>query len=322
MAQALRRAVRVVRPSARADLQPLVRWLVKRRRTRRVLNALYGAMTKRQKEEFYWFFAQIFRDSPEVIEEGLWRLNFAGKRIVLPLTNQNASLTWGAAVSILGHDAEVKNTYEVLIKEGRVKVFFDVGANYGLHTLLFLAHGIRTISFEPNPVCHDYLRRISELNGLDCEIQPVALGAQERESVELWFPENDTWFGTTDPATRDRLSEELTGIDVRQTTLDAFVKREALCPELIKIDTEGNELSVLRGGLETLRSVRPLIIFESWNGLSPREDLYALFAGAGYAIAALPLKEKSRLSMLGRSGFMESQAANFIALPDGYELRV
>lgn len=313
--QAIRNVVKTVRPSARADIQPWVRWLIKRRKTRKLLNAVYNTMSGRQQEEFYWFFAQIFRDSPETIQEGVWATSFAGRKIVLPLTNQNVSLEWSSAIALLGHDAEVKKTYEYLIKTRRPKVFFDVGANYGLHTLLFLAHGIKTVSFEPNPNCHPYLRHISELNDLTCEIQPLALGATEG-SVDLWFPENDTWFGTTDPFTRDRLSEELTRIEVQQATLDSFVKLHQVWPGLIKIDTEGNELRVLQGSVETLSRHQPMIIFESWKGLSQREDLFAFFEKVNYTIAALPLTEKTRPVTLNLSVFLESQWANFIALPN------
>jgi FkbM family methyltransferase len=313
--QAIRKAVKTIRPSARADIQPWIRWMVKKRKTRKLLNVVYNAMSRRQQEEFYWFFAQIFRDSPETIQEGVWATGFAGKKIVLPLTNQNVSLEWASAIALLGHDAEVKQSYEYLIKTRRPKVFFDVGANYGLHSLLFLAHGIKTISFEPNPNCHAYLRRVSGLNELTCEIQSLALGATEG-GVELWFPENDTWFGTTDPFTRDRLSEELTKIEVQQTTLDSFVRRHQVWPELVKIDTEGNELRVLQGSVETLSRHQPIVIFESWKGLSAREDLFSFFEQADYVIAALPLAEKTKALTLDLSAFLESQWANFIALPN------
>ena len=45
---------------------------------------------------------------------------------------------------------------------------------------------------------------------------------------------------------------------------------------------------MLRGGHETLRTCRPLIIFESWIDWD-REELLGVLEGAGYRIAALPL---------------------------------
>ena len=44
---------------------------------------------------------------------------------------------------------------------------------------------------------------------------------------------------------------------------------------------------MLRGGHETLRTCRPLIIFESWIDWD-REELLGVLEGAGYRIAALP----------------------------------
>ncbi len=319
MSQTIRKAVKAVRPTARSDIQPLVRRLIKTRATRRLVNALYLAMSGRQQEEFYWFFANLFEDSSASVQEGDWKIRFAGKRLVLPLTNQNISLEWASAVAILGHDYDVKRTYEQLIKAGRVKVFFDVGANFGLHSLLFLAHGIETISFEPNPNCHAFQRRLSAMNELTCDIQPVALGEHEG-AVSLWYPENLTWFGTTDHSMRDRLSEALNQIEVEQTTLDEFVKRSGRPPELIKIDTEGNELNVLKGSLLTLNEHSPLVIFESWQGLSPRKDLFSFFEQVDYTVASLPLPEKGKAPALDERGFLESEAINFIARPTNNDL--
>src|SRR5207244_1596467 len=98
------------------------------------------------------------------------------------------------AVSLLGHETEIKQTYErLLLSRHRPTCFIDVGANYGGHSMLFLAHGIRTISVEPNEQCHAFFRQVAALNQVECDIRQVALGKEE-SIVDLWFPPTETWL--------------------------------------------------------------------------------------------------------------------------------
>jgi hypothetical protein len=73
--------------------------------------------------------------------DGLWRLRFAGTQIVLPLRRESFWLDWGFALGVLGHDAEVKRTYEMLLLSDRPDLFIDIGANYGTHSMLMAAAG-------------------------------------------------------------------------------------------------------------------------------------------------------------------------------------
>ena len=303
------------RPMVRENVQHLVRSMAARRASRRCLNLLYLALPEREKVRLHGLCHALFADGQPLIDDGRWIVRFAGKRIVLPLTATKAWQEWDAAVAILGHDLEVKITYASLLRSPRrPKLFFDVGANYGLHSLLWLAHGVPTVSFEPNPNCHDYLRRACQLNHLACDIHALALSDQEGET-ELWFPERETWMGTTDAGVRDSLARDLPllAMKVAQTTIDAFVSRHGCRPDLIKIDTEGNEVRVLRGSRETLRRDRPLVIVESWPGA--RDGLIALLEESGYQIAPLPVRRASRPQVLDSSSFCEHPGRNFIAFP-------
>lgn len=99
--------------------------------------------------------------------------------------------------------------------------------------------------------------------------------------------------------------------EVKQTTVDAYVARHGCHPDLIKIDTEGNELRVLRGSLETLGSCRPLVIFESRPG--ERSALFQLFGQLQYRIALLPVQRGCRPQVLTSDSFYGCAANNFIA---------
>jgi FkbM family methyltransferase len=289
--------------------EAFVRRLASRAATRPWLNAGYTKLSPQQKSLCQRSYARLFRTCDSTVEGGTWLVEFAGKRIRLPLTEERMWLDWDSALSILGHDIEIKTAYETLVASGRgPAVFFDVGASYGLHSLLFLVHGVRAVSFEPNPACHDCFREICALNGVSGELQAVSLGAEPGER-ELWFTQAETWDGTTDAIGKERFTADaaVEVLTVQQTTLDAFVAASSLAPQLVKIDTEGSEVEVLLGGLKTLQECGPMLIFESW---SRREELYRLLDDSGYAVSTLPLEGGTPL---GHSAFLASPAFNFMA---------
>jgi hypothetical protein len=120
-------------------------------------------------------------------------------------------------------------------------------------------------------------------------------------------------MGTTDAHVRESLGKDfgLSSLQVEQTTIDKFVARHGCRPDLIKIDTEGNELRVLKGAWETVQSCRPLLIFESWSG--DRDDLFQMLEEVGYRIFPLPLDPHSPARVLEYRSFLEHPGRNFIA---------
>jgi FkbM family methyltransferase len=245
----------------------------------------------------------------------VWTINFAGQSIKMPLRNGKLWLDWDNAVSIAGHDIEVKKTYESILNSNvRPKSFFDVGANYGTHSLLFLTHGIQTISFEPNPICGKEFLVFSELNNVAADLVPKAIGDQKGEA-EFWFPSRKTWLGSLVDSTHEAIAFEknVEQLDVVVITLDDFVASSGIAPELIKIDTEGNELNVLKGTSKTIASAGPAIIFEA-NVLSNREELWKMFVKFDYLIYELPYYFDESAAPLSRHEFVRSDQVNFISV--------
>jgi len=314
---AIRQAIRRVRPTIREDGRNVVRWMARHRPTRALLNAVYSSLDYDGKERFHNTFTYLFRGRDESLTAGTWNVRFAGREVRVPLRGRDAWLEWDAATATLGHDVAIKRTYDALLcGPAKPRVFFDIGTNVGLHSLLFLVHGVRTVSFEPNPACHEFIRALAEANGVTPDIRTVALGDREGE-IELAFPPGETWLGTTVTDVREQLSSKgrLEKVWARLTTLDNFCRAEGLKPDLVKIDTEGNELAVLEGARETLRSCRPVVIFETWPG-KERDLLYGFMDNIGYRIAALPMSSTRDAPKMERSQFLTSPDTNFAALPD------
>jgi len=74
---------------------------------------------------------------------------------------------------------------------------------------------------------------------------------------------------------------------VEVVTLDSEFYEKMIPVNFIKIDTEGGEFDVIKGGLLTLQTYKPLILFEDCNknleafGRS-QKDLYKILKEAGY----------------------------------------
>jgi hypothetical protein len=118
---------------------------------RKALYAIYSLLSVPHRERFHSEFAKLFRNGITRSRPGTWSVKFAGKDILIPLSPDTLWLDWDLAVSIPGHDTEVKETHAALIghRSNRPQVFVDIGANCGTHSLLFLVHGIPSLSSEP-----------------------------------------------------------------------------------------------------------------------------------------------------------------------------
>jgi FkbM family methyltransferase len=309
----LRTSAKIARPM----FKNIVKVLAANSLLRKWLNTFYQRLTFNQMGIFQRSFTFIFEDNHQGFEPGDWIVNFNGKQIRLPLTLENLRTDWDQAVSILGHDVEVKQTYESLINSAEPpEIFIDIGANYGLHSLLFLVQEIETISFEPNTLCHDYFREVCTLNGVQPRIENIALGSCD-SYVELCYAEKGTAHGSTNIKTKEKLKTQYNLITqrVKQKTLDDYLAEFRDCRLLLKIDTEGNECEVLRGAVRTLNNNRPLVIFESWID-DNRLELFNLLISQKYGVAHLPFTQNQPTQLLGLSEFLKSTEHNFIAIPE------
>lgn len=274
------------------------------------VNRLHAALSLSQKRRFFRLFFE-----PGWRLEGTWTVRFAGRPIRLPL-HCDFPLAWCAAVAFHGYDPEVHAFYEAVAGgPDPPRVVFDVGASYGLHSLRFLVHGARVISFEPNPDCHAYFLECCRLNGVAPALRAVAL-ADAAGTAELVFPAGETYHGTIAPGVRARWGDrrDLVALPVPRLTLDEVAEAEGVAPDLVKIDVEGAELAVLRGARRTLDAARPRVVFESWPASGDRAAIFDLLAGAGYEVQALGLPSRDAPG-LDPAGFLAAPASNFLARP-------
>lgn len=105
-------------------------------RLRASLNRLYGSLSLEGKGWVHACLAKTFAGAPrEAVArgaDGLWTVDFLGRRIILPLRAAELGVDWDDALSILGAETEIKRTYaELLRSRARPDLFVDGGASYG-----------------------------------------------------------------------------------------------------------------------------------------------------------------------------------------------
>jgi FkbM family methyltransferase len=231
-------------------------------------------------------------------------------------------LDWTAAVSVLGHETEIKSTYEHLLakRDWPINIFIDVGANFGTHSILFASAGIKVLAFEPNADCKPYCTTVATLNRLGISWINVALSDHQGE-VHLVYPKTKTWLGSIETNVSSSLSRESGNSVTARVKLDILDHYVTDLPSdsriLMKIDVEGSELAVLRGARSLLQRPRaPWIIFES-NDIAGRAELDGLLTGYGYRIFTLPFGMEPKIPPLSPADFRADPATNFIAVPPG-----
>ncbi len=210
----------------------------------------------------------IFPVHFKIPPSGVIQLNNGKNRFKLA-TNQTSYLTqqlfWHGISSF-----EYSTIFRSLIK--KVDCFIDVGANIGYYTILACTENrnIKVYSFEPAKGAGKYLQKNVLLNDFDRQvsIEEIAL-TDNRETLTFHEVENDKYRFTRDilsgesNAATKNLNREFKTYNVPGITLDEYCEGKSVtCVDLIKIDTEGSEFRILKGGYEIISSHLPIIICE------------------------------------------------------------
>ena len=170
--------------------------------------------------------------------------------------------------------------------------FVDVGAHHGLysiHAAKLVGSEGRVIAVEPNPPSLERLRANIALNRLNnVTVEPVAFGQTEGKLRLFSSAAENTALASLSEANARQAGESTQSVEVPVIPMDTVMARlGAKRIRVIKIDTEGAEVLVLKGAMETLRTHRPALVMEVVehqlrNLGSSVAELEALLATAGY----------------------------------------
>jgi FkbM family methyltransferase len=180
----------------------------------------------------------------------------------------------------------------------------DVGANIGNHSMYFAKYFKNVMAFEPNKKTYDVLR-------VNCStfhnIQAMNYGLGEKAGSAIMAEDIINAGGAG-------ISKEVgQGVEIKIDTLDSLEKN---CSEisLIKMDVEGYEEQVIKGGLQLIKRHQPIILLEQHeadfsNDRSPaleilRENSYVfcwLKSGSERKTRVLATLENAVEVLFGRS---------------------
>src|SRR3989440_1832756 len=154
----------------------------------------------------------------------------------------------------------LRGTYEAYMQDAFAKfirpsdVVYDIGAHAGYHSLLcglLVGSTGRVFAFEPHPLNCDSIQKQLRLNPtVNVTLMPFALAHLDAMDC----------FDTRAGRSQTHISN-IDDLSAEAKSIDHLVETGVLPPpNLIKIDVEGHEESVLRGGMKTIASNRPIVL--------------------------------------------------------------
>ena len=169
------------------------------------------------------------------------------------------TLNW-KTLSISEFDAELLLLEFFLNKNS---VFFDIGTNKGEYAYYAekLMNPKNIYLFEPEKKLNKQLQAIFS----NCHVNNVAL-SDNKGAHQFKIPvingTIDNCLSSLEVDNKEDNETESIIYEVKTDTLDNFTREKNIIPDLIKIDVEGHELSVLKGAENFISEHHPTLIIE------------------------------------------------------------
>lgn len=167
----------------------------------------------------------------------------------------NPMLHWNAT-NPRNHEPEVIALLHRYLEPGAV--FYDIGANIGLHSLIaseIVGPAGRVLAFEPGEINLKYFRRTLENGVPNVSLHEFAIGATDETRI----------FDVRGGAMSGKLivagEKAIDPVSVQVRSIDSLVAEGYPRPDVIKIDIEGGEADALLGAVKTLETY-PVVICE------------------------------------------------------------
>jgi FkbM family methyltransferase len=166
-----------------------------------------------------------------------------------------------------------------LVQQGKVKSILDVGANQGYFSIMMKNNfpDLDIFMIEANPFCDNFLRK----SGIPYEM--VCLSDMEKE-VKFYLEDNN-FVGTGASyyleKTECYTKQNFTRMQTKR--LDDVVSKTY---DLIKLDTQGSELDIMRGAVKTVDAAKYVLIETSlieYNENAPlKEEIFKYMDSIGF----------------------------------------
>lgn len=181
---------------------------------------------------------------------------------------------------------EETETQKILSFVREDTVMLDIGANMGFYSIRVGQKAVRgkVISFEPDPGNFTTLQKNIALNNLtNVEIHNVAL-SDKKDTMRLYkHPFNVGDYRLYNDGDFTEF------VDVPTLRIDDIINERV---DLIKIDVQGFEYFVLKGGRHLLEQYKPIVVSEFWprglynSGATPA-DYLSFMQELGYSVSQI-----------------------------------
>lgn len=151
-----------------------------------------------------------------------------------------------------------------MIEDGNI--ILDVGANVGWYSIQLAKRYKHAVihAFEPIPSTFTVLKKNIELNNIpNVTLHNLALGGGEGKTDFFYFQGGSAVASRVNLLNHSKASK----VECKITTLDSVVKHFNLQKiDFLKCDVEGSEFDVIKGGLQSISKLLPIIYIELYHG--------------------------------------------------------
>jgi FkbM family methyltransferase len=226
---------------------------------------------------------KLYTAIKQSIQKAIWPYGSVSKIIRGHLKGYKFLVTENSGWSpILGrYEPTCHDVFSHLVKPGQI--VFDLGANNGIHSLLFsrlAGNAGKVFAFEPLPDNIEEIRKNCALNSIsNVHIVDAAVGSHDG-SVEFYLG------GLSKEGSIVTKGESGKKIEVKLICLQTFINHEKVRPDFIKIDIEGAESEALDGMGGLINELKPVFFIELH---SPEQDqkVSAIFQRKDYTLYKL-----------------------------------
>ena len=153
------------------------------------------------------------------------------------------------------YESEKVSLFEKTLKKGNI--VFDIGAHIGFYSLLsaeLTGKDGKVFSFEPLTTNYEYLKKHIEINNYR-NITPLNVAVSDKDDFAFFSEGESTSTG--------HLANN-GEIKVRTIAIDDWINNKKLpIPNVLKIDVEGAEFSVLKGAVNLLKTHHPVVFLST-----------------------------------------------------------
>ncbi|MFT5336097.1 MAG: FkbM family methyltransferase [Luteibaculaceae bacterium] len=176
--------------------------------------------------------------------------------------------------------------------------FLDIGTNIGLYSVLLAKKVEHVYSFEPHPKVREKLAANLDLNNYtNVTICPFGISNQKDVLTLISNRSYDAWSSFSAIENLEKVTEidytdemKVDVIPLDKWVDDVFLDFSKV--GLVKIDVEGWELNVLKGGARVFEKWKPLLLVEfdennTWSAGYTCSELYRFLVDLGYLMCEI-----------------------------------